>query len=167
MISRHCNIIIICVTLTRARCSRALVVRGGDVPYIILYNMSVSYYNIHSPHVAVAVVAHANRIVAGVYYYYFHAGRGFVMVDGEIRSSNRELLRPGGRPSIKSQRKLAWNIILYILLLLYYIISFQRKRDRVYYRMGHGTWNMVTTTSAHKSYHTTNVIIKYCARMGE
>jgi uncharacterized MnhB-related membrane protein len=51
-------IIIICVIITRARCSRAVVVR------LISYDMCVSYYNIHSPHVAVAVVAHANRIAA-------------------------------------------------------------------------------------------------------
>jgi len=82
--------------------------------------MSVSYYNIHSPHVAVDVVAHANRIVAGVYYYYFHAGRGFVMVDGEIRSSDRELLRPGGRPSIKkakgNSREISYHMILYYIM---------------------------------------------------
>lgn len=92
MVSRHYIIIIIIiiirVIITRARCSRAVVVRGRTSP--ISYDMCVSYYyNIHSPHVA--EVAHANRIVTGVYYYNFHAGRGFVMVDGEIRSSNREL----------------------------------------------------------------------------
>jgi len=134
---------------------------------ISYYNMSVSYYNIQSPWWRTRI---ASSLVFIIIIFTPVAGSWWSTVRYDRQTGNYCV--PAADHQLKAKgnsREISYYILYYNLIL--YRFARASGNAIVYIIVWvHGTWNMVTTTSAHKSYHTTNVIIIiiiiiYCTRM--